>query len=58
MSGHGKQVIVRDRIFHRCPECKRYIGKVRCRWCGQEFRTPHPPTMQPPEVSADVSAHR
>ena len=35
-----ERVIRGDRIFKRCPECRRYSGKVRCRYCGKEYRTP------------------
>lgn len=34
-------IIVRDRIFKQCPECKRYVGYVRCRYCGKKYKTPH-----------------
>ena len=40
MTYRGKQIIIKDRIFRRCPECERYIGDVRCRYCGKRYRTP------------------
>ncbi len=37
----SETVTIRDRIFERCPECKRYFGKVRCRYCGKPYKVPH-----------------
>jgi hypothetical protein len=33
-------VIIRDRIFTRCPECKRLSKPIRCRYCGKQYKSP------------------
>ncbi len=32
-------VTIRDRIFERCPECKRLTKAVRCRYCGKQCKS-------------------